>query len=121
MEPSTDLVMQALGDEEGYKLASALIKGGPQAQSVLAESAAVSAQRTATQLHLMRALGLVERERSTRGKWSITDPASVARLFAYAAELAASLAAERSKSAAGDRKEWEAQAKSHSRTKAKES
>jgi hypothetical protein len=119
MEPSTDLVMQALGDEEGYKLASALIKGGPQAQSTLAESAAVSAQRTAAQLRLMRALGLVERERSARGKWSITNPGSVARIFAEAAGLAAALAGGRAESASADRAEWEAQAKKHPRSKAK--
>ena len=121
MEPSTDLVMQALGDEEGYKLASALIKGGPQAQSALAESAAVSAQRTAAHLRLMRALGLVERERTARGKWSITDPASVARIFADAACLAAGLAEGRAKSAAADRAEWQAQATRHLRAKAEES
>jgi hypothetical protein len=120
MEPSTDLVMQALGDEEGYKLASALVKGGPQAQSALAENAAVSAQRTAAQLKLMRAVGLVERERSARGKWSITDPASVARIFADAASLAATLALGRAKSAEADKAEWEAQAKKYARSKADE-
>jgi hypothetical protein len=89
MKPSTDLVMQALGDEDGFKLAEALIKGGPQTQSALAQDAEVSPQRAGEQLRLMRALGLVDRERSARGKWSVTHPAAVAAVYASAAKVAA--------------------------------
>jgi DNA-binding HxlR family transcriptional regulator len=107
MEPSTELVMQALGEEEGFRIAATLIKDGPQRQSELARSAAVSPQRTSDQLRFMRALGLVERESSARGKWSMTDPASVAAIFASAAELAAKLAAARAASTEADRAGWD--------------
>jgi hypothetical protein len=113
MEPSTELVMQALGDEEGFRLAAVLITDGPLRQSPLAKSAAVSAQRTSDQLRFMRALGLVERESSARGKWSMTDPASVAAIFASAAELAAKLAAARAASTEVDRARWEKLANEH--------
>src|SRR5580693_8278227 len=36
-----------------------------------------------------RALGLVDRERSARGKWSVTHPAAVAAVYASAAKVAA--------------------------------
>jgi predicted transcriptional regulator len=107
MKPSTDLVMQALGDEDGFKLAETLIKGGAQTQSALAENAEVSPQRAGEQLRLMRALGLVERERSARGKWSVTDRAGVAAVFARAAALAASLDTARARANEADRADWE--------------
>jgi predicted transcriptional regulator len=107
MEPSTELVMQALGEEEGFRLAAILIKDGPQRQSALAKNAAVSPQRTSDQLRFMRALGLVERESSARGKWSMADPRSVAAIFASASELAAKLAAARAASTKVDSSKWE--------------
>ncbi len=107
MKPSTDLVMQVLGDEDGFKIAEALIKSGPQTQSMLAANAEVSPQRTGEQLRLLRALGLVERERATRGKWSVTNSATIAAVFASAARLAAELDAARAHANAIDHAGWQ--------------
>ena len=99
--------MQALGDEDGFKLAETLIRNGPQAQTALAKSADVDSKRAGEQLRVMRALGLVERERPARGRWSVTDAAAVAAIFASAAQLAAKISADRAQANEADLANWE--------------
>jgi hypothetical protein len=119
MKPSTDLVMQALGDEDGFKIAEALIKSGPQTQSALAVSAEVSMQRTGEQLRLLRALGIVERDRAARGRWSVTNPPAVAAVFACAAQLATDSDQARARANEIDYAEWHKLAEGRTRGKAK--
>lgn len=106
MKPSTELVMQALGDEDGFKLAESLIRDGPQAQSALAKSADVDPKR-AEQLRVMRALGLVERERPSRGKWSAVEATAIAGVFASAARLATKVSTSRAQANEADLSSWE--------------
>jgi predicted transcriptional regulator len=106
-KPSTELVMHVLGDEDGFKLAEMLIRRGPQAQTALANSANVDPKRAAEQLRVMRALGLVERERPARGKWSVTNAAAIATVFASAARLAATIGANQVQVNEEDREGWE--------------
>lgn len=98
--------MQALGDEDGFKIAEALIKSGPQTQSALAASAEVSLQRAGEQLRLLRALGIVGRDRAARGRWSVTSPPAVAAVFACAAQLATDLDQARARANEIDYAEW---------------
>ena len=107
MSRSTELVMQALGDEDGFKLAETLFKDGPQTQTALADRADVDRKRAGDQLQIMRAIGLVERERPARGKWSIAEPAAVAEVFASAARLAAKISASRTQMNEADLTSWE--------------
>jgi predicted transcriptional regulator len=111
MSRSTELVMQALGDEDGFKLAEALIADGPLAQTALAKRADVDPKRAGDQLQIMRAIGLVERERPARGRWSIAEPAAVAAVFASAARLATKISANRAQSNEADLASWEQLAK----------
>lgn len=98
--------MQALGDEDGFRLAETLLRDGPQAQTALAERAAVDNKRAGEQLRVMRALGLVERERPARGKWSITEAATVAAVFASAAQLATEIDSNRAQANEADLARW---------------
>lgn len=98
--------MQALGDEDGFKIAEVLIKSGPQTQSALAASAEVSLQRTGEQLRFLRALGIVERDRAARGRWWVTNPPAVAAVFACAAQLATDLDQARARANEIDYAEW---------------
>jgi DNA-binding IclR family transcriptional regulator len=99
--------MQALGDEDGFKLLESLIKDGPQGQSALAKQAAVSEKRAGEQLKLLQALGVVERERSARGKWSVVEPGAIAAVFAAAARLGASTDSRRAAANQADGSLWE--------------
>ncbi len=107
MKPSTDLVMQALGDEDGFKLVEGLIAQGPQTQSALARAAEVSPQRAGEQLRLLQALGLVEREPAARGTWAVTLLAETAVVYAAAARLATSVTQARAGANAEDQARWQ--------------
>lgn len=99
--------MQALGDEDGFKLVEGLIDQGPQTQSALARTADVSPQRAGEQLRLLQALGLVERERAARGTWAVTQRTETAALFAAAARLATTVSRDRATATAEDGARWQ--------------
>lgn len=99
--------MQALGNEDGFKLVETLMRNGPQAQTALAKSADVDPKRAGEQLQVMRALGLVERERPARGNWSAVETAAIAAVFASAARLAAKTSADRAEANEADLASWE--------------
>jgi DNA-binding GntR family transcriptional regulator len=106
MRAKTDITMNALGDEDGFKLVDVLIKRGPQPQSALAKLAAVSPRRAGEQLRLLQALGLVDREPATRGRWSVIDASRVSAVYAAAAQLNVAISQARAKADEKDLERW---------------
>ncbi len=106
MRATTDLLLAALGDEDRFKLVAGLLTDGPKTQTALARDTGANEKRAGEHLRLLRALGIVEREPSARGKWSVSDPSALATLFATAAGLAAKLDSARAAANRAERATW---------------
>lgn len=79
-------LLQALGEQDGYKLVTALLRG-PIGQTALAELAGVSTGHASNTMKVMEALQLVSRE-SPRSPWRLDHRDEVVRLLNAAGALA---------------------------------